>query len=457
MALRNPEKNPILQRWTGVCLVKENAGAVFAENGEVLRTFSEVNEASKRWAQRFSAYPAGVVVGLQMGNGPEWPEILLGIWQAGHVVLPMDFDLSGERRQKAESACRVAVRVGEELHRVNEGMEPFLEVGDLLKLTSGTSGEPRAIRFSAEQLLADCDTVCETMGLREADRNYGVISFAHSYGFSNLITPLICRGIPVVASREMMPRAIADGLATSGATVFPGVPAIFRALSGFRFDPNTLRLCISAGAPLSTGTAGAFREAWGLKVHSFYGASECGGICYDASDERDIPEGYVGSAMKGVQLERLSDAAASLIRVRSNAVGLGYFPGEQRDPIHSGIFEPSDLLTASGNGYVIAGRVSDFINIAGRKANPAEIERVISRNSGVGEVVVFGVPGGARGEDVAACVVGEVSEAQLKTFCAERLPAWQLPRHWFFLDTLPVNNRGKLSRTELRKKLFPGN
>ena len=152
---------------------------------------------------------------------------------------------------------------------------------DFLKLTSGTTAEPRAIRFTAAQLLADCDNVCDTMGLREDDRNYGAISFAHSYGFSNLITPLLCRGIPLVAASDVMPRALVDGLASSGATVFPGVPAIFRALAELPGAGNAVRLCISAGAPLTKEVAGKFLENWGRKLHSFYGASECGGICYD--------------------------------------------------------------------------------------------------------------------------------------------------------------------------------
>ncbi len=456
MTLRNLEKNPILQRWAGVLSQRGDDGAIFAEDGRILRTFTQVEEGSLRQAEWFSQYPAGQVVGLQMGNNPEWPETLLGLWKAGHVALPLDFDLSGDRLLKAQAACRMSLRceAGTVEVRVGRGSGVFDAEGDLLKLTSGTSGEPRAIRFTAAQLLADCDNVCDTMGLREDDRNYGVISFAHSYGFSNLITPLLCRGVALVASREMMPRAVADGLAASGATVFPAVPAVFRALGGFRFDSNSVRLCVSAGAPLSPEVARQFYETWGRKVHSFYGASECGGICYDASDDPDVLAGFVGPALKNVTLEPLTSASPSLVRVRSEAVGQGYFPEPSEELPGDGTFHPADLLDQQPEGFIISGRLSDFINIAGRKVNPAEIEGVIRQIGGVSEVVVFGVPGSARGEDVAACVVGSATENELKTFCAIHLPAWQVPRHWCFLEALPVNARGKLSRAELRKKLF---
>ena len=82
----------------------------------------------------------------------------------------------------------------------------------LLKLTSGTTAEPRAIRFRSEQLLADCNNICETMGIADTDINFAVIPVSHSYGFSNLITPLIARGVPMVLSYDPMPRAILDDL-----------------------------------------------------------------------------------------------------------------------------------------------------------------------------------------------------------------------------------------------------
>ena len=92
----------------------------------------------------------------------------------------------------------------------------------MLKVTSGTTSEPRAIRFTAAQLLADYENICKTMGLRESDLNYGVASFAHSYGFSNLITPLLCDGMALVVSSDLIPRAIVEGIRSTSATVFPG-------------------------------------------------------------------------------------------------------------------------------------------------------------------------------------------------------------------------------------------
>src|SRR5207248_4222774 len=122
---------------------------------------------------------------------------------------------------------------------------------------SGTTAAPRMIRFRSEQLLADCDQICETMGISDADLNFGVIPVSHSYGFSNLLTPLIARGVPMVLSRDRTPRAVLDDLAKTKATVLPGTPDFYQAFCEMENVPALLALllCISAGAPLPLAIA----------------------------------------------------------------------------------------------------------------------------------------------------------------------------------------------------------
>ena len=66
------------------------------------------------------------------------------------------------------------------------------------KFTSATAGAARLVAFTAGQLMADADNIVATMGLRADWPNLGVISMAHSYGFSNLVLPLLLHGIPLI-------------------------------------------------------------------------------------------------------------------------------------------------------------------------------------------------------------------------------------------------------------------
>jgi long-chain acyl-CoA synthetase len=388
----------------------------------------------------------GSVIALQPGNHPQFPAMLLALWRLGLIPVALDGSLDGTALANALETCGAAAILDSKgISRLKPNPPCLAPDTALLKFTSGTTGAARAIRFTAAQLIADCDAICDTMGIRDGDVNFGVIPWSHSYGFSNLVLPLLCRGIPVVASEDRLPRAILDGLTRTGATVFPGLPVLFQKLAQFDGAMPSLRLCISAGAPLQAATAREFHSRFGVKVHSFYGSSECGGIAYDASDD-EVPEGCVGPPMRGVVLDYDGDDPCR-ITVRGPAVGLGYFP--EGDPaLEGGRFTPGDLVRRTPHGLVLAGRVSDFINVAGRKLNPAAVEAVLRACPGVREVVVFGVPNPLRGEEPVACVVGDAPVELLRAHCAT-LPAWQAPRDYWLLDALPVNERGKLSRLAL--------
>lgn len=430
--------DPLLAAWEETLVDKGDSPAILDPRAKVLRTFAEIESR----ARELEAGISSEVCPIDLGNQPDWPSYLLAALRRGAVVLPLEGTITPQQREAALRICQ----------RTDWGERRPV----LLKLTSGTTAAPRAIRFRSEQLLADCVQICDTMGIGGDDLNFGVIPVSHSYGFSNLITPLLVRGVPMVLSRDRMPRAVLDNLARTGATVFPGMPVFYQAFSEMENPPSLpkLRLCISAGAPLPVEVAQKFREKFARSIHSFYGSSECGGICYDREARLEEP-GFVGPPMAGVKVEMLEpDASASRIRVRSAAAGDGYFPEPDFEKLGAGVFAPDDLLCPSAAGFRIVGRISDVINVAGKKVNPAEVEAELLRFDGVRDAVVFGRGSVLRNEEVAACVAASahVREADLLDHCRLRLSGWQVPKRIFFVDEIPVNERGKVSRRELAER-----
>ncbi len=409
------------------------------------RTFREIEEHAHAVETKLGKVEPGNVNAIEIGNHQDWPSIFLACLRKELVVLPLDRSIRQQERERAVSICS-ASRV-----RDWHGRRP-----SLFKLTSGTTGAPRAICFRSEQLLADCDQICRTMGISDVDLNFGVIPISHSYGFSNLLTPLLARGVPTVLSDDRLPRAVLDDLARTGATVFPGMPIFYQAFCEMNELPPLprLRLCISAGAPLQAATARRFNEKSGRAIHSFYGSSECGGICYDR-DGTISEDGFVGTPMEGVDLAMVDPkAVSSQVRVRSAAVADGYFPDAEEEKLGGGCFVPDDLLSGTPHGLRIVGRISDVINVAGKKVNPTEVEAELLRCAGVHDAVVFGRPSSRRNEEVIACVVAAhgVSESDLLESCRSHLSGWQVPKRIFLIDQIPVNERGKFSRRELAQK-----
>ena len=440
-------QDALLERWETILARKGDAPAIFNTRGEVVRTFRQVEEHARQVETVMPTTKPHNINAIQIGNHHDWPSLFLACLRRQRVILPIDESVS---KQQAEAAASIAAK------------SEISDWGDkppaLFKLTSGTTSAPRMIRFRSEQLLADCDQICDTMGISDLDLNFGVIPVSHSYGFSNLVTPLIARGVSLVLSQDRTPRAVLGDLARTNATVFPGTPVFYHAFCEMENVPALpkLRLCISAGAPLAVATAKKFQEKFKLPIHSFYGASECGGICYDR-DAKNETEGFVGAPMKDVDLEMIEpNSEQSQVRVRSAAVGDSYFPDADEEKLGNGFFVPDDLLARHGSGFKIVGRVSDLINVAGKKVNPAEIEECLLRFPGVRQAVAFGRPAatGLRNEEVAACVVADASlgENELLEFCRSGLSAWQVPKRIFMVDSIPANQSGKISRRTLAKQ-----
>ena len=163
-----------------------------------------------------------------------------------------------------------------------------------------------------------------------------------------------------------------------------------------------LRLAISAGAPLPVSLEQQIFGSRGLKIHNFYGSSECGGIAYDAGAGPRSDDSCAGAPMRNVNL---SLAENGCLEVRSQAVGQTYWP-EANPALNGGVFRTNDLAEISDGLVYFRGRAGDQINVAGRKVSPESIEKVLLAHPGVRECVVFGVPSSdtKRGETIVACV-----------------------------------------------------
>src|SRR5213594_4696975 len=262
----------LIAAWRQTVGRAKDAPAIFNTRGQVMRKFSEIEERARDFESNVEMFSTGSVIAVQIGNHEDWPSILIACLRRRLVVLPLEQSMNDQQRDAALEICRAeavvsAVLSGDSpkiarLRTANATAHWDQHWPSLLKLTSGTTAAPRAIRFRSHQLLADCNQICDTMGISDADLNFGVIPISHSYGFSNLLTPLIVRGVPMVVSRDRTPRAVLADLARTNATVFPGTPIFYQAFCDMHDVPalRQLRLCISAGAPLSGTVAKKFFE-----------------------------------------------------------------------------------------------------------------------------------------------------------------------------------------------------
>lgn len=426
----------------------------------------------------------------------------LALRLAGACVALVDASLPASQRAKLAHGlgARWSLTLGDgRSPRERPGLEAnTTRAGDrppaaALKLTSGSTGEPRGVLVTEAALAADAASIATTMGLDGDSRLLVVLPMSHSYGFSVLVAQLLLNGSPLVFPGSLRPLAAAREWK---ADVVPAVPSWFRTMLDTAASEDWTgvgrRLFLSAGAPLSAQLARRFRQVTGRRIHVFYGSSEIGGITYDREGSA-AERGTVGSPLAGVEVELVApngaqfdltepgvngpdvkkadvrardgkgrgETAVGRVRVRSAAAGLGYWPptpctasrpgGE--DALANGCFLAPDRATWDGGELRLLGRVDDFVNVRGKKVDPARVTRALTAVPGVVEatVVCVSLP---NDRDVALRAVAVVGDGgprpvDLLRAIAQDLAPHEVPRGVVLVDELPRTARGKLDREHL--------
>jgi len=180
---------------------------------------------------------------------------------------------------------------------------------------------PRVVVFTAEQLAADAENIAPRWGCDRTGRTSARFRWLIPTDF-----PTWCSRFCCTASADHcaspLPEALRHAAKANPPSQLAAVPAMWRAWQEAKAIPPGVRLAISAGAPLSVDLEQAVFKSRGLKIHNFYGASECGGIAYDASESPRTDSTLVERRCKNVNLS-LNDQGCLVVCSRAVAETFG--------------------------------------------------------------------------------------------------------------------------------------
>ncbi len=461
-------------------------------------------------ANAMAVHPRGSRVGLTLENGAGFLAGFLGLLEAGHVAVLLETSMPQAERQQVGDELGLAgflvdgpdtnpwtlpddvdfsprsgaLRFDRREPSVEPGIEqegqprdgsiltPFLAPrgtalpgeARVIKRTSGTTGRAQGLVFDSEAILADSDRLNRAMRIGSEDAILATIPMGFSYGLGSIVMPALTAGARVLCPVPGHPFNMLCAARDANATVLPAVPALLGALARRTADeswPSSLRLVISAGAPLPTATALAFLERTGVPIRVFYGSSECGGIAWDADGTAGV-EGTVGQPLPGVEI---TIDAQHKVCVRSASRALGCLSAAGFEATEDAPFVPGDLGKFEAGVLRLTGRESSHLSVAGRKVEPSEIENVLLQSPYIIDAVVWGESGhhdDAGDVCFAAVVPAEGSAVCIETLtssCRDQLPSWKRPRRIREVTEIPRNARGKVPRDALREwaaKQFKG-
>jgi len=432
----------LLQAWKKTLAAAPRAPALIEAASGRIWTRRELDRASDAWLARHPFDFNGRIVLFSEPNGPQWLVLLLALIKARAVVAPLDPGEPPARQLAIARSLRASYRwTGHVLETFPRG-RAFSDRRRIVKLTSGSTGTPRALAFTDAQMLADGRHVCAGMRVSSSDFNYALIPFGHSYGWGNLVIPLLAQGTAIICGSTALPHVIATEISRFRPTVFPAVPALLRALVEADISPASLaslRTVISAGAPLDPAIARAFHTRFKRLIHNFYGSSETGGIAYDRTGTASLEGRGVGTPLPGVTV---SLARGRRVRVHSLAV---YTLGNRHPATHVA----ADFGEINERGeLVLRGRTGRTIKVAGRRLNLSEIEHALRSLPGVRDA--YALPHPERQESVAAVVACDTQPPAWRDALRSRLASWKVPRSLIALPSFPLTPRGKTDTRQLR-------
>jgi fatty-acyl-CoA synthase len=347
--------------------------------------------------------------------------------------------------------------------------------------TSGTTGRSKAAVLTHGQMaFVVTNHLADLMpGTTENDASLVVAPLSHGAGVHQLVQT--ARGVPtILLPSERFDIAEAFRLIeTHRVSNLFTVPTILKMMVEHpaidRSDHSSLRHVIYAGAPMYREDQKAALKKLGPVLVQYFGLGEVTGnitvLPPDLHDPEDGPQARIGTCgyeRTGMQVSIQGDDGRELkpletgeICVIGPAVFAGYYdnPEANAKAFRDGWFRTGDLGHMDAEGFVyITGRASDMYISGGSNIYPREVEEKILTHPGIGEVAVLGVPDPVWGEvGVAVCVprdgAGEVSELELATFLAAKVPRYKMPKRFFFWEALPKSGYGKVPKRLVRDEL----
>ncbi|MGP0058765.1 MAG: AMP-binding protein [Beijerinckiaceae bacterium] len=297
-----------------------------------------------------------------------------------------------------------------------------------LLFTSGTTGEPKGVSHTSNTMLSNLVPFAERLHLSAQDVIHMPSPMAHQLGFMyGLVLPIML-GATAVLQDIFIPETMARQITEEGATFTMGATPFLNDLSDYCIGTGTstptLRIFVSAGAPIPRPLVTKARQALGAAILSAWGMSENGAVTTTRPEDTEekvtttdgcpLPGMEVRVVDVNGRVRPVSEEGQLQVRGCSNFVGYMKRPNlAQVDA--DGWFDTGDIARMDSDGYIrIAGRAKDIIIRGGENIPVVEVEDLLFRHPAVAAVAIVGYPDPRLGERACACVT--LREGQSLTF-----------------------------------------
>ena len=429
-------------------------------------------------------------IAFMISPGREYVAILWGIWLAGGMGIPLsssypeseiewflkDAETDGliTETELTEKYSVLAKKTGVKCFDSSLPLsfsqkmklpEFTSDLNALLLYTSGTTGKPKGVLLTHENLASQISTLIYSWKWTGEDRILHSLPLHHTHGILNALCCALASGAAVEFLHPFDPAKTWDAFATGKISVYMAVPTMYvRLLREWNKAGEkqkiiwadaaaNLRLMVSGSAPLSSEVFAAWKKVTGHSLLERYGMTETGMILSNPLTGERKP-GTVGQPLPGVAIKLSITENGDEIRVKGKSVFGGYWnrPDANKDSFdNEGYFKTGDIAVIENGYYRLLGRASlDIIKSGGYKISAVETEEILLSHPSVLEVAVTGIPDAEWGERVAAVLVlktdANIDLEILREWCRDKMPVYRMPSAMKIINELPRNVMGKVDK-----------
>lgn len=333
----------------------------------------------------------------------------------------------------------------------------------LLLTTSGSTGSPKFVRLSYENLESNTRSIVQYLKITSDERPITTLPMNYTYGLSIINTHLMAGATLLVTDKGLMQKDFWSFFKEEGATSFGGVPYTYEMLNRLRFermDLPSLRTMTQAGGKLSVELQKKFTAISEDKGYDFvimYGQCEATArMAYLPPENSKTHPGSIGIAIPGGQFKIIDEnnkeilapyTPGELIYVGKN-VSLGYAECKEdlaKGDERNGVLFTGDVAQRDDDGYYyIVGRMKRFLKVFGNRVNLDDLEQMV-KNEYVGiDVAISG-----RDDLVYIFLTNPEHKEDVKKYLSNKTGLNHTAFKVVIIDSIPKNDSGKILYTAL--------
>ncbi len=485
----------------------DNARVALVEGGRTV-TFGEFDALADRCATGLLAGRDDLAeerIAFFVPAGIDYVTVMHGVWRAGGIAVPLNvastipelehyLSCARATRLVAAQALHVSLRelcqrLGVSLLSVEDVMaaapgplptiDPFRRA--MMIFTSGTTNKPKGVISTHATIASQVTTLLEAWEWTEDDVIPLFLPLHHIHGIINVLSCALWARARVHLFEKFDLAALGPQIAANTYTLFMAVPTVYvkaiEYLEGAEAAEaaaicrgfGAMRLNVSGSAACPVPLFERWRELTGQVLLERYGMTEIG-MALSNPYRGERRAGCVGTPLRGVDVRLVAEDGVEIaaedqpgeIQVRGPNVFREYWdsPDATAGSFTQGWFRTGDMAVVERGYYRIMGRTSiDIIKSGGYKLSALEIEGVLLEHPKIAEVAVIGADDPVWGEAVCAFVVrrpgSELDADTLRQWCRGRLSDYKIPKQVRFVEALPRNAMGKVTKPDLKALLAP--